>query len=60
MIDFLLISPSYINYGSSRIFKWDFYSLLEVTPPLGILYVASSAIAAGYKVQFIDLEAEKI
>lgn len=60
MTDFLLISPSYIDYGSSRLLKWDFYSLLEVTPPLGILYVASSAIEAGYKVQFIDLEAERI
>lgn len=60
MTDFLLISPSYLDYGSSNMFKWDFYSLLEVTPPLGIMYVASSAIHAGYKVQFIDVEAEKI
>lgn len=58
MVDLFLISPSYVNYGKTRMSVWNFYSLLEVMPPLGISYVAANAINAGYNVKFIDMEAE--
>lgn len=59
-VDLLLINPSYADYGKAKISKWDFYSLPSVVPPLGIMYVAASAINAGYNVKFIDMEAETI
>ena len=60
MTDLLLIHPSYVDYNNTKIFKWDAYSLLDLMPPLGIMYIAASAIKAGYSIKFIDMEAEAI
>ncbi len=60
MIDLLLINPSYVDYGKKSLYRWNFYSLLEIMPPLGIIYIAANAIKAGYNVKFIDMEAEVI
>ena len=59
MTDLLLINPSFVH-PDRKTFRLDPVSFFGVTPPLGILYVASNAIKAGYKVDVIDLEAERI
>jgi len=58
MTDLLLINPSCVDYSRGGISFWNFYSLLEVMPPLGITYVAASAINAGYSIKLLDMEAE--
>lgn len=58
MTDLFLINPSYIDYGRGKMSVWNFYSLFEIMPPLGITYVAASAINAGYNIRLIDMEAE--
>jgi len=60
MTDLVLINPSYFDYGKGRNLLHHTYSILEVAPPLGLLYVGANAINAGYKVKLIDMEAEVI
>jgi len=60
MTDLVLINPSYGDYGKEKKLLSNIYSLLEVAPPLGLLYVGANAINAGYNVELIDMEAEVI
>jgi len=52
----LLLSPSLVDdfYGS------DWESVELPTPPLGLLYIATPIIKAGYQVRFIDLSVDHL
>lgn len=60
MIDLLLINPGCIGYSRTNIFYLDPYSLFESAPPLGLAYIASICLEAGYNVKIIDMDAEVI
>ncbi len=51
----LLIQPSFNGYAFGD--KWK--ETESLTPPLGLMYLASPLISAGYNVKFIDLNVNK-
>ena len=51
----LLIQPSFSGYAFGD--KWK--ETESLTPPLGLMYLASPLISAGYNVRFIDLNVNK-
>jgi anaerobic magnesium-protoporphyrin IX monomethyl ester cyclase len=59
MADILLISPPLRDYSQKRRVPLR-SSQLEVIPPLGLLYNASSLKDAGFKVNVIDMEVDKL
>ncbi len=59
MIDILLISPPLSNYSERRKVPFKMPHL-QIIPPLGLLYNASSLIDAGFKVKVIDMDVEKL
>jgi len=59
MIDILLISPPLSDYSQKKRVPLR-NTHLQVIPPLGLLYNASSLKEAGFKVKIIDMEVEKL
>jgi len=59
MIDILLISPPFSDYSKKKGIPLRMPHL-QIIPPLGLLYIASSLKEAGFRVKVIDMEVDKI